>query len=116
MGFKEKRKAKRVDARLAITLSGGKEEAKGETLNVSTNGVYFQSPFFVEPLTKLRLELMIPQPDGRESSAKCDGIVVRVEPEREDPSVDKYNVAVFFTSIDKGSQKVLTKYIMSKIS
>jgi len=116
MEFQERRRAKRVEARLSITISGGPEETKGETLNISTNGVYFKSPYYIEPLTKVRLELMIPQPEGSEKPVSCDGIVVRVEPEKKDPSVKDYNIAVFFTSVSEQSQKVLADYIVAKLS
>lgn len=119
MPKKERRGAQRVEASLAITVSGGPEEAKGETLNISTNGVYFQSPYYIEPLTKVQLELMIPVRSGdgeKESPVACDGIVVRIEPEREDPSVSTYNVAVFFSYLPDTSQKKLEKYITQRLS
>ena len=66
MSAKERRRAQRVDANLAVTISGGPAEAKGKTLNISSNGVYFQSPYFIEPLTKVKLELVIPPQGGGE--------------------------------------------------
>jgi hypothetical protein len=119
MPAQERRKAQRVKANLAISVSGGPEEAMGETLNISTNGVYFQSPNFIEPLTKVQLELMIPvREEGgeEETSVICDGIVVRVEPEHEDPSISLYNVAVFFSFLSDSSQKTLEKYITQRLS
>jgi len=115
MAIKERRRAKRISAQLSITISAGPGEAQGETLNISTNGVYFRSPYFIEPLTKVELTLMIPH-DGKEQPVNCNGIVVRVEPERETPDVDSYNIAVFFTSLPKQSEKILASYIMSKLS
>ena len=119
MPFKERRRAQRVEANLAITISGGPEGAKGKTLNISTNGVYFQSSYFIEPLTKVRLEFMIPvryESGKKELPVACDGIVVRVEPEQEDPSVSEYNVAVFFSFVSDSSQKTLDKYISQRLS
>ncbi|MCK4236614.1 MAG: PilZ domain-containing protein [Candidatus Krumholzibacteria bacterium] len=119
MDFDERRKAQRVEANLAITLSGGPaEEATGKTLNISTNGVYFQSPRFMEPLTKVQLELMIPDPecqDEGESSVTIEGIVVRVDPEKKDAAVSSYHVAVFFTFVTEYAKDILTEYIKRRV-
>ena len=117
--MKERRRAQRVDANLAIRISGAPGASKGETLNISTNGVYFKSPTYIEPMTKVQLELMIPDPsstEGEETSITCEGVVVRVEPEREDPSVSVYNAAVFFTFLPEATQKLITKYIKRTLS
>ena len=115
--FKERRRAKRVDANLAITITGGPEEAQGKTLNVSTNGVLFQSPRFIDVLTKVQFELVFPSPsaaDGaKEERVEIDGVVVRVEPETEDSTVEFYNIAVFFTFVSKSSQDILNRFIQS---
>jgi hypothetical protein len=118
MSFKERRKEQRVEANLAVTVRGGPAEAKGRALNISANGIYFESPFFLEPLTKVRLELLIPSSDPRtnELSLTCDGIVVRVEPERKNPSVSNYRVAIFFTLVPESSRKLLDRYIRSRLS
>lgn len=115
----ERRRAQRVDANLAIRITGGPDASQGETLNISMNGVYFKSSRFIEPMTKVQLELMIPDPSvekGEDISITCDGVIVRVEPEREDPSVSIYNTAVFFTYLPEATQKLITKYIQRRIS
>jgi len=119
MTIKERRRAQRVDANLAVTVSGAPEGAQGRTLNISTNGVYFESPKFIDVLTKVQLELVIPigEPgSGKEERVTCEGIVVRVEPEHEDPDVSRYNVAIFFAYVSKSSQAVLSRYIKSRLS
>lgn len=119
MTFKERRKAKRVDANLAVTISGAPDGAEGRTLNISTNGVYFESPKFIDVLTKVQLELVIPTGtpgSGKEEKVACEGVVVRVEPEHEEPDVSMYNVAVFFAYISKPTQAILTRYIKSRLS
>ena len=116
--FKERRRAKRVDAKLAIAITGGPEEAQGMTLNISTNGVLFQSPRFMDVLTKVQFELVIPPPQSapgaKEERVEIDGVVVRVEPETEDSTVDFYKIAVFFTFVSKSSQDVLARFIKSQ--
>jgi hypothetical protein len=116
--FKERRRAKRVDANLAITITGGPEEAQGKTLNISTNGVLFESPRFIDVLTKVQFELIIPPAasatGAKEERVEIDGVVVRVQPESEDSSVESYRIAVFFTFVSKSSQDVLARFIKSR--
>jgi len=118
MALKERRQAQRVEANLAVTIKGGPGEAKGKALNISANGIHFESPYYLSPLTKVRLELLIPDPDARkkESPVTCDGVVVRVEPEGKSPAIAKYNVAIFFTLVPDSSQKILERYIRSRLS
>jgi hypothetical protein len=118
MALKERRQAQRVEANLAVTINGGPSEAKGKALNISSNGICFESPHYLSALTRVRLELIIPDPDSRKrgSPVMCDGVVVRVEPEKKDPAVAKYNVAIFFTLVPDSSQKILERYIRSRLS
>lgn len=118
MTSKERRRAQRVEANLVVTVRGGPAEAKGKAFNISTNGIYFESPYYLSPLTKVRLELLIPDPgtQKKESPVACDGVVVRVEPEKKSPGVSRYNVAIFFTLVPESSQKILDRYIRSRLS
>src|SRR5262245_41292785 len=65
----ERRRGRRVDARLQIELQlePGGPSHPSSTINISSNGVYFSSPRFVAPLTKLGLRLLLP---GDESGAE----------------------------------------------
>ena len=112
MNFKERRKAVRVDTNLPLAITGEPGGAEGRTINISTNGVLFQSPKFMDVLTKVRLELVIPPRGGDKGQhITCDGVVVRVDPEQEDPAESEYRIAVFFTYMSKSSQEMLARYI-----
>ena len=117
MALKERRRAQRVEANLAVTVRGGSAEALGKALNISTNGIYFESPRYLAPLTKVRLDLIIPDAEAarKTSPVTCDGVVVRVEPEKDLPGVSRYNVAIFFTLVPDSSQKILARYIRSRM-
>lgn len=119
MNAKERRKAQRVDAELPITITGGPKPEEGKTLNISTNGIYFESPRTIEPLTKVRMELMVPVLEGgteKEMGVRFDGIIVRSNIDTSDPGSSRYRIAVFFTHVSKASQKVLDNFIKRRLS
>ena len=116
MAINERRKAQRVEADLSVTITGGAGETKGKALNISSSGIYFESPYYLAPLTKIRLELIIPDPRTGKSPITCDGVVVRVEPEKKDTAVTQYRVAILFTLVSERSLKVLDAYIRSRLS
>lgn len=119
MSAKERRKAQRVDAALPIVIAGGAEPAEGKTINISTNGVYFESPRAIEPLTKVRMELMMPVQEGgaeKEEGVSFDGVVVRTDLDRTDPEATVYRIAVFFTHLSQTSQKTIDGFIKRRLS
>jgi hypothetical protein len=95
---------------MEIVIGGGTTRA--ETINVSASGVYFTTPTYIEPLTKLRvtLDLVSGQAGG---AVACDGVVVRVEPEEPDPSVDEYQVACYFTEVS--NREALEAYVLGSV-
>ncbi len=114
MSAVERRKARRINIDLPVVIEGGENEACGRALNISTNGVYFEMPRFMELMTKLRMGLSLPRaddPDGDENIVSFDGVVVRVEPEKEEPGTDTYRIAVFFTNLPENSSRILSRYI-----
>jgi len=116
----DRRKGQRVDARLRLSVNvplpdGREVSATVETLNISTSGIYFKSDHYIEPMTKLNMDLELPV-DVQEgelsmATASCEGIVVRVLPERENESSAHYEIAVFFTSIDPEGLQHLQHHI-----
>ena len=108
----DRRKSPRVAAELPIAVEGGPSEATGKTLNLSENGVYFEVPHAIEPLTKVRMELFFPSGSSDEGvRLGFDGVVVRVEPEDQENHPGPFRVAVFFTHIPDDSLTVLRAFI-----
>ena len=119
MSAKERRKAHRLDVALPISISGGEEPAEGKTVNISNNGVYFESPRAIEPLTKVRMELMVPVLEGgteKKMGVSFDGVVVRTKLDDSDPNEQRYRIAVFFTHVSQASQKMLDTFIKRRLS
>lgn len=115
----DRRKSPRVAAEIPIAIEGGPAEAGGKTLNISENGIYFEVPHFIEPLTKVRMELFIPNTTGSEEEGiriGFDGVVVRVEPEEPTDHPGPFRVAVFFTHVPENSLTELHAFIERKLS
>lgn len=118
----DKRRSQRIDANLKLEvqipdLEGRHQKAKLETINISSSGVYFKSDHFIEPMTKIimELEVCVPGPDGGLSQdtaqVPCEGIVVRTKPEAETEGCDNYEIAVFFTTIEPAGMANLESHI-----
>ena len=118
----ERRRALRLDARLKLEVQlpgndGSSNIANLETINISSSGVYFKSDHFIEPMTKLVMELEICVPDdnakGKNTTAAvpCEGIVVRTKPEAVTEGCEDYEIAVFFTHIKPEGMANLERHI-----
>ena len=70
-----------------------------ETQNVSRTGVYCQVNKYIEPMTKLKIHLLLScKKDGKVMSEKvsCQGVIVRTE---SIPGEDVFNIAIYFNDI-----------------
>lgn len=118
----ERRNAQRVDANLKLEVrlpraDGSEAVASLETINISSSGVYFKSDHFIEPMTKLAMDLELPVAAAEDGGAhelglvSCEGLVVRITPEVETAGCDSYEVAVFFTQLSENGQDILSRHI-----
>lgn len=116
----ERRKAQRVDANLNLEVKfprsdGSTGTASMETINISSSGIYFKSDHFIEPMTKLAMELEVGIPKGQDERGTalvpCEGLVVRTSPEVETAGCEDYEVAVFFTHIESDGMANLERHI-----
>ncbi len=118
----ERRRADRIDAnlKLEVQLPGGGGSAgvaNLETINISSSGVYFKSDHFIEPMTKLVMDLEVLVPEAEKNAGHqtagvpCEVIVVRSNPESHTDGCDNYEIAVFFTHIEPEGMANLEKHI-----
>jgi hypothetical protein len=93
-----------------------------ETINISTSGIYFRSDHYIEPMTKLAMEIEVSVPAGVPGAAPdtapvpCEGLVVRSTPEEETAGCTGYEVAVFFTHVEPAGRENLEKHIAMLLS
>jgi hypothetical protein len=77
--------------------------------------VYFSSPGYIAPLTRLQITLLLPKDTKKVREVACEGVVVRTEPETEDKQHERYDVACYFTSITEHDREDLEAYILAQL-
>lgn len=118
--MRERRRAPRIPARLAMEIElGGKRLGGAQSINVSANGIYFSSQTYIEPLTKLRITLVLPKESpmaGEGRLVRCEGIVVRTEPDSPLREQGSYEIACYFTDVREEDREILESYILKQIT
>ncbi|MBF0478780.1 MAG: PilZ domain-containing protein [Candidatus Omnitrophica bacterium] len=107
----ERRQHQRIKNNVPLKLSHDLGDSVTETFNLSRSGAYCQVQGYIEPMTKMKIQLLLPlQKNGKTVSKKmiCQGVVVRVEPS---DKKDHFNVAVFFNEMSDKNSEALADYV-----
>ena len=115
---KERRKAPRVIAKLAMQIAGvGEDESvlTTESINLSAGGLQFQSKVALAPLTRVALTLLLP-PFGRRLRrgrvVQCVGVIVR-SAEIDHPKLKrKFELACCFTDMSAEDRELVEQYVV----
>ena len=111
---KERRRCPRLEKNLPLKISCDDFDIVTETKNLSCLGAYCQINKFLEPLTKLKIVLLLPFKDKKNVLTKkvsCQGVVVRTEAI---PSKNNlYNIAIYFNDIQKKEINKISEYVNS---
>ena len=120
---RDRRQSTRVDAQVALQLSGAEEgfpaeSITTESINVGAEGVYCHVGHFIAPLTKLQVTMVLPL-KGRKGQVKNEvvktrAVVVRCQPAASDDG--GYRIACFFTGLDQSTRGVLEEYVKQHAS
>jgi c-di-GMP-binding flagellar brake protein YcgR len=113
---KERRGSPRADIAIAVrTTPPGKPEEKIRTVNLSATGVCYESPRWIEPLTRLELTFVFPDDSQAEQDenrlVRVEAVVVRSDPPAESPTASSYRVACFFTAIDDEDRAYIDRFV-----
>jgi PilZ domain-containing protein len=116
--MRERRKAPRVVAKLAMQVAGvesGESVVTTESVNLSSSGIQFQAKGPLAPLTRVALTLLVP-PFGRrlrrERVVRCEGVIVRcieVERPRRRP---QFELACYFTQVTDQDRELVEQYVV----
>ena len=103
-GRKDKERRKHPRSRTGFKAGGG---IINHVDNISCSGVLCRTKEPVAEMTKMSIELDLPEPVER--LVKAEGIVIRCEPDprkRED-----YRVAIFYTRINDSDHQAIRDYV-----
>jgi hypothetical protein len=106
---RERRKAPRVVAKLAMQVSEMRDDASvltTESVNLSSSGLQFQSRMFLAPLTKVALTLLVP-PFGRLRRQR----MVRCEEAERALKRPRYHLACYFTDVGEEDRALVEQYV-----
>jgi len=109
--FQERRKDPRVRNNIPVKIFNTDGDQVTETANVSRSGAYCRVEKYIEPMTKLKINLLIPVKKNDKLSSKkinCSGVVVRAEPI---PGKEGFNIAIFFNDISQKDADIVSDYV-----
>ena len=112
----EKRKYPRLDNNVPIKISSDDLDIVTETRNISCAGAYCRVDKYLEPMTKLKVYLLLPFRKSNKVSTKkiaCNGVVVRTESQ---PGNNYFNVAIYFSDIQQKDRKSIAEFVDAALS
>ena len=112
----ERRKDPRFFGSIPLKISGDDFDLVTETRNLSRSGVYCRVNQYIEPMTKLRVQFLLPFKRNDKTVTKkisCGAVIVRTESE---PANGAYNVAIFFNDIQVRDVETLTEYVSNMLA
>ena len=109
--FKDRRKHPRVGGNIPVKICGDEYDAVTETKNLSRSGVSCRVNKYIEPMTKLKIQLLLSFKKKEKKVTKkvaCQGVVVRVEPIS---SEGYFHTAIYFNDISDKDAVVISDYV-----
>lgn len=107
----ERRKHPRLESQIPLKISSEDFDIVTETANLSCAGAYCRVNKNLEPMTKLKIHLLLPLRKRNKVVTKkvsCEGIIVRSDPAKEG---NYFNVAIYFNDIEQKDLSNLSDYI-----
>ncbi len=108
---KDRRRSPRVDTSIPLKISCEDFDLVAETRNISSLGAYCTMSQYLEPMTKLKIQLLLPFKKNNQLIPKkilCQGVVVRTQAHQESKSFD---VAIYFSEIHEKDRKLIVEHI-----
>lgn len=116
MSGAERRRSPRAETNILINISGGEFDLVTESKNLSASGAYCTVDQYLEPMTKLKIRLLLPfKKDDKIVTKKisCSGVVVRTQAQKDGRSFD---TAIYFNDIDEKSRNTIAEYVFTLLS
>jgi hypothetical protein len=108
----ERRKYPRIKKNIPLKISSGEFDIVTETENISGSGAYCRIDRYIEPMTKLKIIILLPIKQRNRIVTKkieCGGVIVRTEniPDK----MNWFNIAIFFNDISRKDIQKISDYI-----
>ena len=113
--FQEKRRHLRVEFNVPVKISGDHGDILTETKNLSCSGAYCRMTQRLEPMTKLKVHLLLPLRKNNKvitKSITCQSIVVRTQ---EVAGEVYYDTAIFFSDIAPKDSRTINEFVESML-
>jgi hypothetical protein len=117
--YDERRAYPRVEADIAAHVSRplARDAITIRTRNISCGGLYCRVPGYIGPSTRLHTAMILPvrEAEGlRNELLEFDSIVVRVEPEKEEPGREAYHIALSFIGLTVEGRALIDRYVRQR--
>ena len=109
----EKRQHLRLEHQIPVKISSDHGDILTETKNLSCSGAYCRVNQRLEPMTKLKIHLLLPLRKAEKVTTKriaCQAVVVRVQATENE---NYYDTAIFFSDITPKDIRTINEFIES---
>jgi hypothetical protein len=109
----EKRRHPRLERNIPVKISSDHGDILTETQNLSCSGAFCRMAQRLEPMTKLKVHLLLPLRKSDKVTTKkitCQGVVVRVQVADEK---EYFDTAIFFSDIAPKDSRTISEFIES---
>ena len=109
----EKRRHPRLESNIPVKISSDHGDILTETKNLSCSGAFCRVAQRLEPMTKLKVHLLLPLRKSEKVITKkitCQGVVVRAQAV---VGEEYYDTAIFFSDIAPKDSRTINEFIES---
>ena len=109
----EKRRYPRLEHNIPVKISSDHGDILTETKNLSCSGAFCRVSQRLEPMTKLKVHLLLPLRKSNKLTTKkitCQAVVVRAEAVAGE---DYYDTAIYFSDIAPKDSRTINEFIES---
>lgn len=109
----ERRRHSRLEQTIPLRISDGGIDIVTETKNLSSSGAFCLVNKFITPMTKLKLQFMLPLKRNNkvvQQRINCVGVVVRSQSAVDQ---DSFQTAIFFSDITPRDSQIIHEFVES---
>lgn len=109
--LQDRRRHPRAKGNIPVKICGEEIDAVTETKNLSRSGAFCRVNKYIDPMTKLKIQLLLSyKKNGKAITKKvaCEGVIVRIEKAHGE---EWYNTAVYFNDIAEKDACAITDYV-----